>query len=353
MKTLNALREGAKIVRADSKSMAWTGRVDRKPDGAVTMAYPGVELRFRVKAVSQLKARFTTTSENCWFGVEIDDMPLQKVQLAKGDSVVTLADGLDPKRDHTVRIVRRTECWIGIATLQSLDLGAGGEVLAPPRLPKKRLLFIGDSITCGEKTECIAPDYPKDASAWNADIAFGHELGRRLRAQVHLVSYGGRGVYRDYQGKDNTQTSNAPIFFERTLPDDPNILWNHASYVPDAVVICLGTNDFSKSIPEQAVFVGTYVAFLERIHAVCPKASFCLVDSPITTGGDRGPALAQYLKDTVAQVNNKGLKAVYVPVRHQPGSKVDAHPDGAQHLLIADDIEPSLRNALALPTKRV
>jgi lysophospholipase L1-like esterase len=346
MKTI----QSASIVRADNKNLVWTGRVDRKPDGPVTMAYPGVELRFRVKGTSQINATFTTTNDGCWFGVFIDDIPLPKVHLVKGNATVTLAENLDPKRVYTVRVVRRTESWLGVATLHQLDLGTGGQVLSAPRLPKKRLLFIGDSITCGEKTECVAPDYLKDARAWNADISFGHVLGRRLEAQVHLVSYGGRGVFRDWQGKDNTQTSNAPIFFERTLPDDPNILWNHASYVPDAVIIGLGTNDFSKSIPEESVFVSAYVAFLQRIRAVYPRTFLCVTDSPITIGSpERGPVLTKYLQSVVAQVTQKGDKKIaYVPVRYQSGSKADAHPDGAQHQRIADDLEPVLRKALGV-----
>jgi lysophospholipase L1-like esterase len=334
-------------IQATSSNILWTGRNVRNSDGSVILAYPGIECRFRVKGATA-SARFNTTSEDCWFGVQINNEPTRKIKLPKGDSTVVLFAGLDQYKSHTVRLVRRTESWLGVATLKGIE--TPGTFLAPPRLPSKRLLFIGDSITCGEKTESEPPDFAKDASAWNADVSYGHVLGRRLGVQVHLVSYGGRGVYRDWQGKDNTETNNAPVFFERTLPDDPANLWSHASYMPDAVVIALGTNDFGQGIPAQEVFVPAYVEFLKRIRAVYPKAFLCVADSPITVGStERGPTLSKYLQIIVAERVQQGDKNIgFAPVRYQPGTAVDGHPTAAQHAEIATDLEPTLRKALGI-----
>jgi hypothetical protein len=43
-------------------------------------------------------------------------------------------------------------------------------------------------------------------------------LARALDAQVHLVSYGGRGLLRDWQGK--TDVLNAPQFFQLTIAEE-------------------------------------------------------------------------------------------------------------------------------------
>jgi lysophospholipase L1-like esterase len=335
------------IIQATSSNILWTGRTLRKADGSVTLAYPGIECRFRVKGVTA-SARFYAASEDCWFGVQVNNEPTRKIHLSKGDSKVLLAEGLDPYKSHTIRLVRRTESWLGVARLNSVE--TPGTFIAPPRLPSKRLLCIGDSITCGEKTESEPPDFAKDASTWNADVSYGHILGRRLGVQVHLVSYGGRGVYRDWQGKDNTETNNAPVFFERTLPDDGAHLWSHASYMPDAIIIALGTNDFSQGVPAQEVFVTAYVEFLKHIRTLHPKAFLCIADSPITVGSaERGPSLTKYLQIIVAERVGQGDKNIaFVPVRYQPGTKVDGHPTAAQHEEIATDLEPTLRKALNL-----
>jgi formate dehydrogenase major subunit len=71
-------------------------------------------------------------------------------------------------------------------------------------------------------------------------------VARRLGAQCHLVSYGGRGIIRDWQGIRDTR--NAPVFYELALPDDPAVRWDHMRYVPDAIGIlrkrqCVGAYD--------------------------------------------------------------------------------------------------------------
>ena len=131
-------------------------------------------------------------------------------------------------------------------------------------------MFIGDSITSGEATE--ASDIPEKPGAErsNAAASFCFKLASRLNAQVHLVSYGGRGMIRDWQGIRNT--NNVPVFYELALPDDPNVPWNARSYVPDAIGICVGTNDFSQGIPDENEFVNGYVEFLRKVIRDAPSS---------------------------------------------------------------------------------
>ena len=78
--------------------------------------------------------------------------------------------------------------------------------------------------------------------------------------------------------------------FERTIADDPGARWDHAAYVPDVVVVSLGTNDFRRELgdfPDRAEYVRAYVAFVQAIRARAPRAPILLTEGPIVyDGGD-------------------------------------------------------------------
>ena len=67
----------------------------------------------------------------------------------------------------------------------------------------------------------------------------------RCAAQVHVVAWSGKGVVRNYQDPGITSPDPLPIYFNRTIGVHPAPIWDFAQYKPDAVVINLGTNDFS------------------------------------------------------------------------------------------------------------
>lgn len=52
--------------------------------------------------------------------------------------------------EHTVRLLKLTEATVGMPLLlKAITLEGSGMWLPPPKLPSRRIEFIGDSITCG------------------------------------------------------------------------------------------------------------------------------------------------------------------------------------------------------------
>ena len=204
---------GSGFVPASDARVAIMGRVargDRGDRDAVRIGYPGVTLRVRFEAPS-LAMRVAATTAASRIAVTVDGGAARVVRLAKGNSEVVLADGL-PAGAHTAEVVHRTETWQGIVTVRGFVLGAGpgARWLPPPDAdtPARRLLFIGDSVTCGEATD-RRPDCADkgDAAATsNGALSYGMLLGRALGAQVHLVCVGGRGLVRDWRGKRASAT---------------------------------------------------------------------------------------------------------------------------------------------------
>jgi len=120
---------------------------------------------------------------------------------------------------------------MGTASFDGLVLPDGCELLPAPAWPVRKLMFIGDSLTCGEYNERFPPENDSTPRSTNVARSYGMLLAKWLNAQVHVVAYGGRGLVRNWDGRRDVNT--VPVFFERSLPDDPATHWDHSRYQPE------------------------------------------------------------------------------------------------------------------------
>jgi lysophospholipase L1-like esterase len=339
-------------IRPDHPRIARMGRFDRSDPARPRLGFPGLVIRVRFAGPRLVLLADDSTGQSA-FDVIVDAGEPRVVRCEKGEHEYLLADDLSDS-PHDADIVRRTETWQGVVTFLGLRLAAGRELLEPRPWPTRKLLFVGDSVTAGEGAdrEICAKDAARYA---NARVSYGMLLAQALGAQCQLVAFGGRGVVRDWQGRRDLLT--APQFFELALPDESTPHPPHfdlTSYVPDGVVVSLGTNDFNVALgapPDRADFVGAYVRFVRRIRGLYPHAQVFLTEGAIVND-DAGaqPAhqprttLRSYLEETVRTLADPGVHDV--PSTHYPGDACDAHPNKEQHRAMASDLEPVLRRAL-------
>ena len=335
-------------VPASDPRLGWMGRLDTTDPARPRFGYPGVTLRLAFDGPS-IGLRVSASTPNVHVSVVSDGAPSREVRLPQGESDLGLAGGLGAG-PHTVELVHRTETWQGTLAVLGVRVPPGGRLLEAPPFPKRKLLFVGDSVTCGSGTERAAACAKDGIASSNGAASYGMLLGKALDAQSHLVCYGGRGLVRDWRGRRDVLT--APEFFDLAVPDEPKAPpWDHARYVPDAVVVSLGTNDFNLAIgpfPERDEYVSAYVAFLKTIRARYPPALVLVTEGAIVNDGEDGRkqkgTLAGYVADAVRTAGDMRIRAV--PARHYPGDACDAHPTAEQHAAMARDLEPVLREAL-------
>ena len=314
------------------------GRYAFGPGGALRLGYPGVALRMMAETEA-LSMRVNAPSADVFLAIIVDDAPARTVRLAKGQQDLTLFEGAPGK--HRIEVIRRTESWQG--TMDVLGFGqAGPGAIAPMPLPDRRLLFVGDSITCGAGLDAAIDSKADGPETSDGSRAFGRLLAKRFGAACHLVSYGGKGIIRDWEGKPDGEQPTAPTFYERAMPDDPTARWNHRRYVPHAIGVCLGTNDFNQGVPDREAFVGVYARFARKLLADAPGAGVLLIDSPMTD--DNGPdkrrsVLIGYLKETVERVGDR--RCVHAPLAHYKGRPTNSHPIYAEHQAIAAELAPA------------
>ncbi|MEZ4766461.1 MAG: GDSL-type esterase/lipase family protein [Calditrichia bacterium] len=127
---------------------------------------------------------------------------------------------------------------------EGIRLNAGGLLLSPPLL-RRKIEFIGDSITCGFGNEAAS----ETSFLLQQRMATGQfaaqsrpETGRGISRSF---AFPGRGVHRNYDG---SRTGLLPELFEQIYPQSPK-KWNFSQWQPDVAVINLGTNDFASGIP--------------------------------------------------------------------------------------------------------
>jgi len=327
----------AQTIAANDVHVARMGRVVEQADGAVRFGYPGVTVLLDVEGTHL--AVDAAGSAKSLVDVIVDGKPAGILRLTpqvqRHDVFKDAAPGV-----HRVELVHRTETWLGVASLARF--ATDGQFLSAPALPARRLLVLGDSVTCGADMERGAGD--KDTPDWwNPRLSYGMRVARALDAQVQLVCHGGRGLVRSWN--DRTDEAQLPAFYDLAIPDATHPApWRQADYVPDLVVVAIGTNDFAPGIPDRAAYVDAYAAFLRRLLRDHPHARIALTEGALLDG-EKKAALIGYIRAAAARAGSPRVH-VLAPLAHQPGDAVNGHPTTAQHAAMAEELVPQLRRVM-------
>jgi lysophospholipase L1-like esterase len=235
--------------------------------------------------------------------------------------------------------MHRSESWHGVVTLAGFS--TDGELKAAPALPPRRMLVLGDSVTCAEGAGQRVGK--KDSSWTDPRHSYAMLAAQALGAQVHLVCYGGRGLVRSWNGR--TDQLNLPDFYELAIADAAApVRWDHGRYQPDLIVSAIGTNDFSGGIPAREAYVAAYVKLVQTLLRNHPQARVVLTEGAILSGSKKA-ALRAYIAETVRRLDDSRVSAL--KSQHHPGDKRDAHPTRPQHAAMARALAPQLRRLMA------
>jgi lysophospholipase L1-like esterase len=311
------------------------GRTLTTSDSTLLIGFPGVTIKANVIG-RKLTAAMHSSSGNSWVDIIVDESEVKTVNITNQLSTVALFDFPESGK-HSVEIIHRSENWHGQLTIEHFDL-SGEKFLLPTPLPKRKILLLGDSVTCGEAIDRIAGEN-KNPRWWNARESYGMLTAKALNAQIQLVCWGGRGLVRSWNGK--TDEANLPDFYAYTVGDhNSNMIWDHTKYQPDLIVSAIGTNDFSQGIPEREAYVTAYVKFINTLLSNHPQAHIALTEGAILNG-EKKAALIDYIREAISRVNN--VRVQQVTSLHYPGDALDAHPTKEQHAAMANDLTPQLK----------
>ena len=313
------------------------GRNEKKIDGSLRFAYPGVSflINFEGKTLT-LDAK--SSGNQSYLDIIIDGHTTKTIQLSPAFKTINLVDENISKK-HSIEIVHRSETWHGIVTFKQFS--TDGKFTQTAAQPNRKILVLGDSVTCGEAIDRIAGD-TKNSSWWNPRLSYGMLTAKILQAQVNLVCFGGRGLIRSWNGKTDEQ--NLPDFYQLAIADSTHpARWNHAEYEPDVIVSTIGTNDFSQGIPDREIYINAYVTFLRTLLDNHPHAQLLLSTGAILEG-DKKTALIEYINEAIKRVGRKQIH--FVASSHYQGDGIDIHPTKEQHQKMAAELTTQLKKIM-------
>jgi lysophospholipase L1-like esterase len=201
-----------------------------------------------------------------------------------------------------------------------------GGLIAPEEDEAMRLLIFGDSITCGHSN--MRPDNAPDANNStneNGLLTYAMRTAAMLNADAHVFARSGLGLY--------TNPYNSTLFLKdiygkvSPLSDTD---WDMTSWIPDAVVINIGTNDIWTGGFSQDAYIDAYVGMVrELVDIFGDQVTFFLCSSMMAAGLDG--AVQRVSEELLV---NHGITAYFVDLPHQMNPS--GHPTNPSHEAAAE-----------------
>jgi len=308
---------------------------------------------------TQVVARFTGATDfslsmadyGSYFDVYVDGvLQASPVIGSESQSDYPLASGLTASATHEVSLYKRTEASSnGRTQILGYSFPTGGTLLPPAAPSGRRIEVIGDSISCGYGV--LGPDATcTETSAYeDHDDTYGAITARSLDADLYTIASSGRGMYRN---NDDTTTGTLPDIYGLTLPYGDGAggfwlsQWDFTSFIPDVVVIDLGTNDFYEGDPGTA-YETTYVTFLMRVLSDYPNAWIFCTNGPMLSGASYTSAQT-YIQSAVATIASPRVTYLAYPTQSQDAGAegCDGHPKPATQQAMATQLTAAIKTAL-------
>lgn len=275
------------------------------------------------------------------YQVTIDGTPRPAFKPDRGqEGNYTLAEGLPPGV-HDVEIVKRTDGDLGEGVFMALTADGPLEEPAPPL--QRRIEFLGDSITTGYGVESSNPICERVSDNENETASYAALVARDLAADHRATAWSGKTVAEILSA------------FDRTLPGRLDRPFDLSTWVPDAVVINLGTNNFALFDPGEAKFVAQYTTLVRRVRDAYPKAHIVCVLGPMLTdsypvGRKNLTHARRYMKRALSVLEAAGETNIdFIEVdeqKHTDGLGCGFHPSKRTHKRMADRIAPRIKEKL-------
>jgi lysophospholipase L1-like esterase len=329
---------------ASAGAVRFVGRVERSSVEGPRFAWSGTGVLARFEGSDSIGVRLGGGQQ---YTVVLDGAVQAKLVPSSGTTPI--AQGLGSGA-HTVEIYRRTEANQGESQFLGFELSSGGRWLAPPPPAERRLELIGDSISCGYGNEGADMNCRFSPDTENHYLSYGAIAARTLGAELVTIAWSGKGVVCNYGDGPDSCVDPLSSYYERILPERSDSQWDFSAPPPHAVVINLGTNDFSTSQdPTQAEFEAAYTNLLRRVRSKYRDAVILCTNGPMLNGEELS-RVRTYIGNAVQSLNRSGDTKVGVfelkPQEGADGYGCDWHPSRATHQKLAAQLSDALKASL-------
>lgn len=286
------------------------------------------------------------------FAIYVDDVLVVDDVVREAKKRVTAFEGVEEKK-RIVRIIKLSESRDSTFGIAEIETDAT-KILPTMEKPWK-IEYIGDSITCGYGVEGTLENVYSTENE-NTSKAYAYLSAKELDADYSLVSFSGYGIVSGYtdNGVRDVASLVPPIYDKMGESygkyagelEVKETAWDFSRFVPDIVVINLGTNDSSYCGTDSErcnQFKELYIEFLQTVRTKNPKAII------VATLGIMGDVMYPSIEAAVKEYQQKtGDGRVYV--RHfndqdfeRNGYGVDYHPNEISQATAAKEMVSILK----------
>lgn len=321
-----------------NNKLQYQGRIAYAKDAA-ELIWSGTSVTISFKGTS-LAGEFKDSDTSNYYNIIIDQKLKSRIHFDTRKKTYQLTENL-PFGKHTVELFKITEWDKGKTNFYGFELEKNSELLNPPALPKRKIEFYGNSITCGYAVE----DKFKDNSIGffeNNYAAYAAITARHFNAQYQCIAKSGIGIMVSWFPLI------MPEMYDRIDPTDPESKWDFSKYTPDVVVINLLQNDswiinnsensefkhrFGATKPSEGFIIQSYQDFVRIIREKYPKAHIiCMLGNMDITRKDSPWPL--YVQKAISGLNDSKIYTLTVPFKDTPGHpKVKEQQDLANSLI--------------------
>lgn len=306
--TISISSNAQTFVSAFDSNIRYTGRYSIVSGKYIRFGYPGFQIR-TVFQGSSLKMKMKPNSG--YYMVEIDNQQPHKILFSETDSVTTIAEGLN-NGEHNATITFITEGLKHRPQFWGFILDDGCRLPSVPRMPKHRMEFIGNSITCGFGNEGRSATEKFSYSTQNQYYTYEAITCRNLDSECLVVARSGIGIYRNCGGNLAGDKIIMPTVYPYTIYGTQGEKWDFSKYTPEVVCINLGTNDTSSPKYNHEKFLSSYYNFYKTLRSNYPKAKIVILSGTmIRKGSSREKILNELLDKVKEKANNDGDNEVY------------------------------------------
>jgi hypothetical protein len=336
---------GQNLILPDNPKIQYTGRINFVDPKAPVLYWPGTYIKANFNGTSAQIVLDDSLGDN-FYNVIIDgnsDHPFI-LDCEQSEHIYPVVEGLKDTT-HQIMIFRRTEGFSGPTVFKGLILYKGKTLSMPPKRPKRKIEFYGNSITCGMCIEAKADsnDEGQSVATWNNYLAYGAVTARNLDADYTCIAKSGIGILISWFNMI------MPEYYDRLNPANPKSKWDFSKWTPDVVVINLFQNDSwligrLDPVPGETQIVQAYMDFIQTIRGKYPNAyMICSLGSMDAT--KKGQPWPGYIEQAVNRWKRKtgDEKIDYLFFEFDGTGK---HPRVRQHQKMADELTRFIRTKM-------
>ncbi|MCV9928280.1 GDSL-type esterase/lipase family protein [Flavobacterium sp. LS1R49] len=342
------------ISQSKNSTFLYNGRVEKLDNNKVMLIGSASSVSFNFtgnECVISLQSVDSWEHHN-YVSLVLDGEYIGKLRIEKGAVQSFPVKVTSTKKVHNLTIYKTTEAHTGGV----LFVGTTAKLTSITSIKKKKIEFIGDSITCGAASD--PSDIPCDKGEYfdhhNAYYAYGPVLSRAIGVDYLMSSVSGIGMYRNWNDENKDEAIMPDVYENLYLTKDASKPKYDFAFQPDIISIALGTNDFSggdgkkERLPFNAEkYISNYINFIKMLYKHNPKTQIVITNSPMVNG-EKAVIFENCLKKIKeAFATDKTHKTIII-FKFKPMIPKGClgHPDIADHKVLADEYAPFLKKLL-------